>query len=1102
MLQPSCERVQLFIGGTLPGVTAEDVGKFVHKLTGYAPTQVALESGRTGKATIEGRGVCAAAALVQGRRCDAERAFDRLGMHNEWFCPCGKSGPEPLSFVARCPACNLPRPATLHVAAAAFADHESIMRHAMDPVHILRLPLQPRPSHLPPLPLPQASAQEHTPQTNSVGRESRCTPITLQHPVAPGGAPPLALAADCLRVSSAQPPAKRVRMNCASEAACSGTQAAKARAAAGNVECVELFLGGVMAGKTKADAEAYLRRLAGVDTVRVADQGQGCFRATLKGSGALAAAASSNGKQGADSPIAEIKMHLDWYCPCTSGESPLIHRYSACVACGAHRPANLHALARRHQDRSTVQVAAPTAPMPQVAAPTAPAAPLPTPASAARPAATGIPPPGGPPFVAQPTACPPAPATALRPPLVVALPPWTAASADARSKETAQRMDPTAAWDVALGGGFVAPTRRVVLLTRERALIYDKLEACIHACADNNAAAAKSRGLVRTDTWRPWSYDLPKWTATSGASPKRYIAAPIVDFCGAYARLAPAHRHAYEMVQHTLPCWPYFDLEYERGGGLNSGFDGDAACHRIVEAAHAELTKRVEQVRARGRELARASLAPCVAEGAGHATDVARAEAEGALSDGAVELETLALESHRPDKYSRHLILKPFLCLPDGTRVPMLLADSARSAKAFACSVVGRLGTSIAVERKGEQSSVAAAAGVHATSPDVGSRDSSVSDYAALCHSFEANTEGSIVAGSGLGSAEGGGQGGGRASAFFVDLGVYTQRRAFRLVASSKLGGGSAFKISDEASHQLSRFPAGGEPARVSRSYANLPLSDQLRQTLVNPELPIPAHLRPTLSTSTLAWVTLDVAALSTARGSPTRRPLRATQDRDASATSVGAARASRERSGEATEHGGAVRAPSRRPEEDANSIQGDQADDPRAAWFSLLDGVTAWPLLDLPPSLGPPHPFIRCTRSGSNTPPPPFAALAEWAAVQFGRWGTHSTASLGGCSVRRWSYVCADWPQERLLHMTAEGTRFCFSRGRQHKSQAVMLTVDLNGGFAWQRCWDAGDCVLAVGAGQRIKSRHSIGRPPAGALPSHSEMEEFEVSSDPGRST
>ena len=153
--------------------------------------------------------------------------------------------------------------------------------------------------------------------------------------------------------------------------------------------------------------------------------------------------------------------------------------------------------------------------------------------------------------------------------------------------------------------------------------------------------------------------------------------------------------------------------------------------------------------------------------------------------------------------------------------------------------------------------------------------------------------------------------------------------------------------------------------------------------------------------------------------------------------------------------------------------------------WFRRIDGLTSSPLLDLPPSLGPRHPYLKCMRHGDRSPPEPFARLADWATEQFGKWGGPFGAASARCGVRSWRYVRSDYPQECLIHLVAEGTRYCFTRGRQHKSHSVMLTVDLVAGVAWQRCYDAEDCVETLaGDGAVINAKHLIFRTAASALP------------------
>ena len=68
--------------------------------------------------------------------------------------------------------------------------------------------------------------------------------------------------------------------------------------------------------------------------------------------------------------------------------------------------------------------------------------------------------------------------------------------------------------------------------------------------------------------------------------------------------------------------------------------------------------------------------------------------------------------------------------------------------------------------------------------------------------------------------------------------------------------------------------------------------------------------------------------------------------------------------------------------------------------------------------------------------------------------------------------------------------------KNREHKSNLTMLTVDLHLGLAYQRCWDAADCVVHVGGG-RVKAKHRLPRPPASALPELAALEAFERDTD-----
>ena len=124
---------------------------------------------------------------------------------------------------------------------------------------------------------------------------------------------------------------------------------------------------------------------------------------------------------------------------------------------------------------------------------------------------------------------------------------------------------------------------------------------------------------------RVFAFDLPPKPGTRGA-PKRYVVATRDEFERAHRCVLAANRHAYELIPADSLCWLYFDLEYYRGGGLNAGLDGDALVARVADAGVAEL----------------------------------EAAAAAQRSDVSLHVEVVVLASERPDKFSRHLIVKSY----------------------------------------------------------------------------------------------------------------------------------------------------------------------------------------------------------------------------------------------------------------------------------------------------------------------------------------------------------------------------------------------------------------------------------------------------------
>lgn len=141
------------------------------------------------------------------------------------------------------------------------------------------------------------------------------------------------------------------------------------------------------------------------------------------------------------------------------------------------------------------------------------------------------------------------------------------------------------------------------------------------------------------------------------------------------------------------------------------------------------------------------------------------------------------------------------------------------------------------------------------------------------------------------------------------------------------------------------------------------------------------------------------------------------------------------------------------------------------AAWRRQWQRLTAMPLLDVPRM---PHPRVLQRRRGAGLPPPPLADVA--------RWGEGELSRLGARGVARWEHLVSEWPEERLLHLTAHGGR-CAHVGRAHRSHCIMLTIDLMNGLAWQRCFDH-ECVVRLPGGGYRKARLFVGGVPEAVLP------------------
>lgn len=148
-------------------------------------------------------------------------------------------------------------------------------------------------------------------------------------------------------------------------------------------------------------------------------------------------------------------------------------------------------------------------------------------------------------------------------------------------------------------------------------------------------------------------------------------------------------------------------------------------------------------------------------------------------------------------------------------------------------------------------------------------------------------------------------------------------------------------------------------------------------------------------------------------------------------------------------------------------------------AWVAKWQHLTTAPLLDTPRL---PHPFVLHRVRHSGPLPPELDRLGRWASAMLRRMQCCSDRIL------MWEYVRTEHPPEQLLHITGEGGQ-CHHINRRHAQQNIMLSIDLQNGVAYQRCWDRG-CIVFEKSGRGYTSaKHLIGtvplqcRPPASVL-------------------
>jgi CDGSH-type Zn-finger protein len=129
------ERVHLCLCGVKPTATVQTIGEFLYRLTGFHPTLLELEPSSFARATLTGKGATHAAAEAAGTRSDADRVFEMLQMHNDWYCPCGSGGDKPMKRSQVCRACGQERPGSFNEAAAAAAERAVELPSGPLPLH-------------------------------------------------------------------------------------------------------------------------------------------------------------------------------------------------------------------------------------------------------------------------------------------------------------------------------------------------------------------------------------------------------------------------------------------------------------------------------------------------------------------------------------------------------------------------------------------------------------------------------------------------------------------------------------------------------------------------------------------------------------------------------------------------------------------------------------------------------------------------------------------------------------------------------------------------------------------------------------------------------
>ena len=244
----------------------------------------------------------------------------------------------------------------------------------------------------------------------------------------------------------------------------------------------------------------------------------------------------------------------------------------------------------------------------------------------------------------------------------------------------------------------------------------------------------------------------------------------------------PGRRHFYEVIRENRPCHLYLDLEYKRA--FNEGRDGDAMTGRVVRLMLEEMERRFGvQVRA--------------AVGAGGMGAVAMGSA-GNVVGGAGEANlsyilshpcpppqvppdscVYELDSSTPDKFSRHVIVRvPGAAFRDNAHVGALAAAAlARAASERGGEGVGEEGSRGAGvgEPGASPASETSTPSCERPTPTPAPTPAPTTSASPPPHPRRAPFPPDLAV-----CADAG------ATTCFVDMGVYTRNRTFRLAGSSK----------------------------------------------------------------------------------------------------------------------------------------------------------------------------------------------------------------------------------------------------------------------------------------------------------------------------